>query len=252
MILGIDHVVLTVYDLDKALEEWQLLGFKTRFVEREIETHISKKSILEAFEPQHGIALVQGDYGLAIELVEHGQSLTTGTSPYAILIDTLTIPQTTDQAKMTIDDWQDAQTLISGYGTVWYHGNRNKSGFRSMILHTSDLLQTVEFWTKALHFTVQNIVNNCVTLAFQSVIPTWSLHLTLIESPTSHHSLLDSPGVTCISFITDRIEQDIKHLQTNNAQQVSEVFSLVVNNHKLRVVFFRSPTNELIEVITFK
>lgn len=84
MILGLDHLALSVIDLDEALAS---LPGERVFEAKGLPNPPEKSPLLAGFAPTHDLALVRPPTGPALELTRHGPALAASRGPYGILED---------------------------------------------------------------------------------------------------------------------------------------------------------------------
>lgn len=73
MILGIDHLSLSVDNTEQARLQYENAGFKCTFVEYNIPSHPSKMKLLDQYQATHDIGVFKpADQGIAIEITNHG------------------------------------------------------------------------------------------------------------------------------------------------------------------------------------
>lgn len=73
MILGFCHISYSVCDINEALEIFTAQGYNTVFYADGIENNISKKKLLQRYELQHTIVLMNAKSALPVELTQHSK-----------------------------------------------------------------------------------------------------------------------------------------------------------------------------------
>lgn len=113
-----------------------------------------------------------------------------------------------------------------------------------VVLSSSDVVAEKEFFTSALSFK-----NESEALKLSAPFPRWSCLLELRSSAQKLKCKLDSEGYTCLSFISTDMSADLKKVSQAGAQDILEPFEVSVNQKKLLVSLFRTPSNAICEFI---
>lgn|SRR3990167_1365439 len=83
MILGIDHIALSVNDTDQAKRKLEALGFSSLFVEFNISNDVAKKHLLKEYRANHDVGIfLSKKEGVSVEIVNHGLTVDTD-APYS-------------------------------------------------------------------------------------------------------------------------------------------------------------------------
>ena len=73
MILGIDHIALSVVDTALAKQRLELDNYTCSFIESGIQNDIEKKLLLNHYQPTHDLGFFKpNDKGLCVEITNHG------------------------------------------------------------------------------------------------------------------------------------------------------------------------------------
>lgn len=83
MIMGFDHLTLSVVDLDAKIAALQQNGYQVRFLQK-IVNHTKKQPLLACYQPEHTLALLipPTKNGIVQELTCHGNRLAQPPGPY--------------------------------------------------------------------------------------------------------------------------------------------------------------------------
>jgi len=74
MILDIDHISITSDNIDLDGKFLESLGYKNKFVERNIKNSRIKKTLLKQFKKNHDISFYFSDKNFSIELINHNSN----------------------------------------------------------------------------------------------------------------------------------------------------------------------------------
>jgi hypothetical protein len=104
----------------------------------------------------------------------------------------------------------------------------------------------IQFWIEYLKF--KEI--DAQTYKFTSVFPQWSCELKFeVAGVVKNESKLDDNGYTCLAFITNNINNDLKNIKGYGIGHMTTVFNLTVNKQDLSIALFRTPAGLICEFI---
>jgi hypothetical protein len=87
-------------------------------------------------------------------------------------------------------------------------------------------------------------------LRLGGLLPAWKLDLLVIAKTRDLPvPMMDMPGMTCLTLLTNRLDADAARLAEHGASFMSEPFSLPVNGQRLRIQMLRGPGGEPTELI---
>ena len=147
-------------------------------------------------------------------------------------------------------------SLPAFHATFWnapLDQNSKTPAVRTVMIPIQNMARALNFWTGGLGARVaeqgrDSLWNQWVKLKIVSPVAVWSAEVVLarfdVEKP-----FLDSPGFTCLAFLTNNLEQEVNRLADIGAREITEPFFLSVNNKPLKIVLLRGPSDELIELI---
>lgn len=263
-ILGLSHVAISCRDIELSSAQLTSLGYSLRFDEPILENHILKSRYLHSYQPTHHIRSFSCPNAMSIELLHHG-SLNGLQSSSLIPIFTGATPLTNWQsiplAKFPLSKssqfniQQIFNQKLSGFydpilelSLLWYPSANNTLGLASCIF-ASNSLKLAESILQRLRF--QETISSYWSLL--TPLPSLQANLLLADyQPTpgwSRKSLLDSPGCSCLAFMS----------RPNTSQSLSESFlrssidkfPLQVANKKLQVTLIDSPDCFTIELLEY-
>lgn len=258
MILGADHIALTCADADAAARELEEAGFGTRFVERGLPNHASKREMLVHPGATHDIAYSTAVSGIAVESTAHGSA---GDTPgrYAVVLSGRPedVRATGDGAPAT----EAALRAAPGDATferclwerldapVWCRGASGPCVVGAVVLETRDHDRAVEGWT-SLGFRVDDeggaAGSRWSRLRLRSPVPAWSVELFVTEvADAPSGGGLDDPGFPCLALLTNDIAADAAAV----GRDAADAFGFRVGGRDLKVLVGRGRDGEPIELI---
>jgi catechol 2,3-dioxygenase-like lactoylglutathione lyase family enzyme len=230
MIIGLDHVAVSVHPLSTVLPQWLATGqWSLGFERYDVPNAPEKKPLLSHYQSAHHLAMVHpvGGGGLPVELTDHG-------------------PVDTRQA-------------FSASAPADVHAGLELSGNTLIIAHTAGELIEPVFWQQWLKLKPSHDANHEETsighYQFNSLVAGYAFGMQFVPQPQADYRsvYLDSPGVVCLAFIGTHWAKDAHALTTAGAHVASQRFTLdqqgEQGNKILDIGFFRSPSGVLIELI---
>jgi hypothetical protein len=206
MILGFDHLALSVSDIELAKKNLEMTGFNCGFLEKNVTNHPEKKILLHDYSNSHNIAFFRREPpNLSLEIIAYDK------------------------------------IYNSSKGVYNYHDSYIQ-------LDTNDIQTEKSFWLNALGFTETE--SDC--LEFVSFIHHWSCKIKLNYIPHLQPYKLDSYGYTCLALLTNNLKKNREKLAICGARDITNEFEITVNNNKLNIVMFRTPTGAICELIKVK
>jgi len=90
MILGVDHLAMSVTDTDAASAEMQASGFQCEFVQRNVRNDVAKNELLTARSEAHDLGVFRPDSGgVAIEITNHRNAFGNRRGPFEYGLDAI-------------------------------------------------------------------------------------------------------------------------------------------------------------------
>ena len=269
MIIGLDHLTLSANEFDSGIAFLEEVGFKVRFVNKDLLNHKFKKNYLREYSSLHDVVYLDGIAGgPAIEVIVHGKKdldsnqeiqqnifMSGNISSYSESIDS-------NEARI-LKAWKpDCEQIcgvdfgsfgISAYGI----DNSMVAGAKvyCSTLKVTQLDPALKFWVDMLGFKMVDEIRNTddirwAELVFPSGIAAWRLNLLIIEWPNNFPmSYLDDRGFTSFCFISTNISRDRDNLNAYPGVTMSDIFKLNPGRNLLDVCVGRGPNNELVELI---
>lgn len=273
MILGIDHIALSVTDIDKGVKAITQWGYSSKFIEKEIENNVIKKPYLNRLNEYHDIAYCQPVIpGVAIELTAHNRKfIKQEDDNYKIVFEGKDIgvyrnlQDNTESHIQNCDiisevfDIEAKPVYLSDFDTISYlcNGSTGReigcANIKCVIKETSNFKKSLSFWNN-LGFSLNSKSKHeekWRLLEFKSPLSSFSLELLLINRPEEKSFplyKLDMPGFTCIALLTNDIFREISDLNTKGIK-TSNIFSLKTGNNFLKICLLSGPDGECVELI---
>ena len=221
MIIHIDHLALTTDGFNDDINILEKLGYKLRFLERNVKNLKIKKQFLRNFTNNHDIALFDSTNGLSIELINY---------PVRGVKKSIFYPKINDNAVAKLKDMQE------GFS------------FSEISFKSRNFSEALKFWEK-LGFQVYEQDKNIVKLKFRSLINR-SDYFVCIENVKGLEGqcFLDDLGFNSIAFISTSITKDRDFLIKQNFD-ATPIDTLELNGKKLNIFFVMGPSLELVEII---
>ncbi len=255
MIVGVDHLALSVARLDEPARQLQQAGWQHQFSATGLPNARAKQPLLQHYQPSHDIALLQAPQPyVGLELTTHG-AMSAQPGPYLPLLpDSFTAleqrqpseaEQHLAQALPAIGltarpaNWPQLQAL------AW----QSDQPRQLVILLTRQLSGEAEFWQQALGWHQQAAAPGWAWLKLNSPVANWRCELLLVASESASPAGLDACGGTCLAMYSTALEQDLHHAQKQGATWLSEPFELSVNQRRLRIALLRTPGQAICELI---
>ncbi len=258
MILGTDHLALSVASLSPTSENMEKQGWRLCFRETDLPNHNQKRILLSCYREHHDIAwLAPPGAGLALELTAHGPPDTTCQAPYQPLL-----PSTAGMAtprQVAKHEQAVAQALkVIGHGharpVFWQDSpvplwQTDEHAPTLVMLYTGDVQQECVFWRHGLGWRVRRQEKNWAWLELISPLTQWCCQLLLLHGNTWPEYPLDSAGFTCLAMFSNDLEADLQRADSNGARWLSAPFALEVNHKHLRIGLLRTPGGAICELL---
>ncbi|HEY9759830.1 MAG TPA: VOC family protein [Oculatellaceae cyanobacterium] len=269
MILGVEHLALSCTDVVHSSSVLNNEGYTTKFVENEIENHISKSGILNRYQPLHSIAYCRVPQGISLELTDHGSGLNDGESKYKVLLrknplESRIVESTRQHSQvlgLAFDCPPPRECHWEPFGTnVWFQGEADDSSSNSvagLFLPVKNLEAAKKFWLEGLACQPVNEGEledlKWLRVAIAAPFPAWSLNIVLVQTDDAKHAgSLDDVGFPCLALISNRIVEDMDRALFAGGHEAIEPFTMEINGQHLKVCLLRGPDDELIELIEVK
>jgi len=270
MILGVDHIALSVENIVDGVKLLDKFGLRAKFVQEGVPNHPAKRDFLKCYEPLHSIAYCQSEGSVSVELTQHSQPLCDALSPYQVLLkrglsDTVAfIGDLSSWGKAwraSLGCIQPVAALSSLFHAQFWYDKRCddlSSGFiRALLVPVTDLSVSEKFWVRGLGFRVANHGSisggrDWMHITFRGPVQAWSLSLVLVDgSEAQPPHYLDDSGFPCLALISSRLNKDRELALEMGSRGASSEFCLVVADNPLQIALLRGPDNELVELIGF-
>jgi hypothetical protein len=265
VILGVSHITLGCADLDAGIRNVAELGYRAEFTERELPSNPAKAKFLSAPWTMHAIAFTRAAHGLPIELVSYAATLPREPGRYVGYF-SQSAPQRagtgaelaayTSVAGKALGTSAATASALPGFGVLaCYEGaaENDTRGLTAAVLSVANLQRAQQFWCAGLGFRKKKPVGEShgwTRLDFQSPVAAW--RLTLVLASTDDVTIapyLDGCGMTCLSFICSKIEDDRRRVLDAGSTDSTGPFESRVNGKTLCVEVFHGLHGEYIELI---
>lgn len=243
MIIGISHITYTCWDISQSIEKFKRRGFELKFIEKSMKSDENKNIFLSQKSFFHDIALMTYIDGIALELVSYNRR------PDGC-----------------------AGSIFPIYRNSIWSGQlitkKNKCGLMHEIQNNSILImvdnyrESLNFWTNVVGYKIieETVVSynvgtkkRLVKLLRPSPIGRLTSCLFLCESSGKNsNAFLDSPGSTCVSYITSDIKKDYDNLILYGKCVGTGIFSVTVNENDFFVSIVSCPGGMYIELLQLK
>lgn len=264
MILGIDHLTLTVEYFEEAIRFFEKFGYRVEFIEKKLLNDKSKVKFMKEFIKYHKIAYLKSKgRSPAIELISYGRKENRCVFPYPnVIFKGNQLGEAIDEddgVKFLVEELFDVEGVkkvylpIIGKQVYYIPGDEDFSSLWGFLLLTNDLVSTLKFWTQALGFRLLKINNKGALIEFPTYIKNWQLRIGIIYGLDKREPIyLDSIGFNCMCFLTTEIKKDFRLLSKYNTVKVGEIFDLRVGGNRLNVGLAKEVNGSFIELIEIK
>ncbi|MBN1577309.1 MAG: VOC family protein [Chitinispirillaceae bacterium] len=265
MILGVDHIALSTYDIDESVRQLSLNGYIAKFVEPALSNHHEKKPFLAHYLPLHAMAYCRCETCMSIELLQHARGPGVGKeedSCYKVLF--AKTPSGTENARSDADPIQHAfekvfnlkveQLKYPHFHTPIWASEEQPGGnprISALAITASDPERSLRFWTSGIGARCVDSKqdNEYFLVRLGSLVKNWRADLVLLHTASEKRPLLDDPGFTCLALLSTDIDRDADKAVSYGARERTGVFDLQVNNRNLKLALLRGPDNELVELV---
>lgn len=268
MILGLDHIALSCRDINEAAQDLARVGYKIRFLDRDVPNRPVKRAFLRDYVPLHSLAYCHHPDHPPIELTQHSAPLQGDPGIYEPLLafDTDADVSARSTPKLHTAAWSLAfdihadPALWNPLGAPMWTSSSPIQGARAVLCQVTDLDESTALWTDGLGFRWNGEANkgsgedggtDWCRLTRAGPFSDWSLDLLLVEhlSASRSSTTLDAPGFPCLAFLCTDLTADTEHLTACGLMETTGEFQVVVNDRRLLVNVGRGPSGELIELI---
>jgi len=263
MILGMDHLALSVTDIDAAVAAGQPLGFDALFVERNLPNPECKRPLLIDHRAFHDVALLRAyGGGTAIEAVRHARRLA---APRSQIMPLLCGQRRSGAAfggfNTAGPDWpaicRDALgvTAVMAEWAAWRAplclvNERAEPHVAALLVATPAWEKDLMFWRDGVSATIaSHEPGRWALLKLKSPVAAWQGTVLLARTENAASNYLDSAGFPCIALWSSALAEDTDRLRKFGGSSIIEPFTLTVNGRVLTVIQLRAPGGWLLELI---
>lgn len=266
MILGVDHVALSCFDMASSVACLERLGFVAKFSEYGLPNPREKHELLGQEEATHDIAWCRGDEGIAIELTRHGSAVSHSGAGYKVLF------EGTARGDGAIED-EDAWLAAFGsfcestqdegirsvywsefHSSVYWRPAAVRPRIRYIGIPAVDMAVTMGFWAQALGCRWDTIDDSATVVrgGIVSPNPAWTQEFVVCPGEVQGVSHLDRPGFACVAFLSSNLRADLEHVSQCGPMTATSPFTLGVAGRELLIAMVRDPSGNIIELIQFE
>lgn len=263
---GFDHISATVLDTTDTTDtadtagQLQPLSYNVKFVESNLPIRPEKEHYMREVCSRHSLALLTSAEGSAVELIRHHDGLDKMHAPYCAVTDA---PVAGSSPNTNADQISEALTDALGReftqaelacGLPYYApvgGDAAKKGITMVALPSRDLATSTLFWTEGMGFSEISHGSGWCLLEFKAVFKTLGVRLLLTQAPDNACGIrhIDDFGWTSLAFFSKNIHKSSSFLKDAGARDIGTPYPFTVNGNDLKLLFFRGPDNELIELM---
>ena len=272
MILGVDHVAISVHDLEASRGALAALGYELQFRQDEMPNDRSKRPFMLHWTGLHDISYFRpSGPGPAIEVISYPSAAAGPQGPDILVFAGLS---TTDNdggqaAPAALAEaaaaMASAKTLFSeadvpGLGipcfTAQAGGPARAAKLCGIVLPVADLDTSADFWDAALGVEARRVKNvsgqtGWASIDIKAIHPSWSMGVALVEKTGAslRRRFMDTPGCTTVCLLSTDIARDRDRLASFPGVKLGEVFAPIINSKRLKVCVGEAPCGELFELI---
>ena len=236
MIFKLDHLALTTNDIEKDIVKLNEIGYTEIFSEKNLPNSEVKKPYLFDYKPFHHITLLQRHGSFPIELIQHSEECTL----YQGYISPCQIIKNIGKESPVTIQFIEADMHPCGVFP---------DEFQAISLISSNLEFSAQFWSN-FGFKLCRQGSHQAILRYKEIYTKMEYYIILNLGKSKEISFLDSYGLTCVAFVSDKIIEDRDKMKAEGLQ-VSAVGSLDVGGKRADFFFIVGPDHELIEVLGF-
>ncbi len=255
MILKVSHLVFSSNNFEEDCKRLTTFGYKNIFTDLNIENLKIKKPLFTKFNRWHDLSYFTFKNNLSIELL----NWRTGNSYHSNFIPIF------EGLNKEFIDLEKGSEKTKKIGSIYLQqGNmkhfnipicilsNEKFQLNKILVKTNDIQKSILFWSY-FGFVFEERDDNFAVLELPSVLPgSSSFNLYLEQSnDVNTKPCLDNNGISCISLLSNSVEQERKKLSDKNIQ-IFDVGELLINKKLLNIIFVRGPCGEFVEIIAIR
>jgi len=247
MFLDIDHVAISSININKHVDFFSSLGYKTQFYEKNLFNLKIKKQLLDYSSLKHDICLLKKPRNLGIEIINHGKIR--DVNPYILPI-FQNLPDRFNAIEgIDVENIGHKLTLQEIPLDIIGKNTKQSFIFNQLYFKTHDMEQSIDFW-KNFGFTIISSSKKYSLLKYSSILTNseYFFHLGLEKKSILH--FLNDAGCNAIAFFSNSLQNDLDMLSLNNIK-TSKIEELEVNKKILKISFCTGPAGELVEIFSF-
>ena len=253
MIVKIDHVALSSLNFEEDITVMKSLGYKPIFVEKDIKNLEIKRGLMRRFSKRQGLALLEQEGCLGVELINHGHINSQETSITPIF-ENVPVDLVEIATRKKINDNIFTEARIKSLNIPIYittSAGSSEFRFNKLMIKTRDMKKALNFW-ECLGFKSVNVNENSAISEFKSPFDEAAYQIHIQEnSAVENHRYLDDTGFNCIAFISNSVRNEKESLDKQGVK-VTEIEDIELNGRTLSIFFAFGPSGELVELIGVK
>ena len=233
MILHIDHIAVSSINFEKNIKFLESLGYKKKFLQKNIKNLDIKRNFLKKFSFNHDLALLDLIGNFSIEIISYGHKMFNN-SCFIPLV---------ENSKCCFFP-NSLNVLESNYQ------NDSFFKFNKIFVRVKNIEKALKFWS-VFGFKFIKRVGIFFVLSFKSLLNKCEYYLYLQESlELNTNFYLDDLGFNSLSFITTSAEKE-RELISKKGIETTKIEQLFLNDKLLNIFFAKSENGKIIEFISF-
>jgi hypothetical protein len=265
VILGVSHVMCSSADVERDTVELGALGYERKFSEVRLPNFAGKNKFLSRDYTEHSLFFHQHPAGIGVEIVQYPETAERTTPVVEVLF------------KNSVPPYAKALPAGSGLGNIlmgcglaaepieceldqsgkhaWFDLQASSSaGCKAIVFHTAEFEAAAEWWKICIGAKADKSGvtdgRRWQNLMVMRNVPSWCAAIVLLEdAPRTTDFTLDTPGFTCLSFLTSSLQRERESFLKHGAKASSGVFRAPVGGRALDAEIFRAPGPSFIELI---
>ena len=249
MIVDIDHVAFSSYDIDTQVASLKGLGYTLNFIRRNIPNLEIKRKMLKSFNNIHHTAMLKKNKSFSVELIDEG-NINLHVGCFRPVLEGVELRNAVNN-KIEVGGKIFTNRYFESFGTEVYTldhiTGQNNFLFNKLMMESWDIFKSAEFWKKLGFTEIARCAGFCI-LKFRSVLENHNYFLYIIKKQKPDIEFrLDDKGFTCLAFVSTSIKRDIKNIQ-DLASYISATEIIEIGQHGLEIGFICGPCGELVEL----
>lgn len=256
MILGVDHIIYTVDPVffQEVVNDFSRLNFKLRFQELSLRNPEEKRQFVSSnFCSEIAMSLLDSPIGgVPVEIITHDSVGGAERNNFELILgDKNFVDKSFLDSKVKMEE-----VVLGDMNRINKCRTEEPLKVSYLLLETCDFEKSLSFWRDILGFKVLNKNDSRALLHNTALNVKWRISIIISETQirgrkNSHQQSIDTPGVSCVSFLTTRLEKDLVKAEKAGAS-IGGITEMRINMKNIMLAFLNTPTGELLEFIQIK